>query len=52
MWNDSTSRDYDDHALESYQLANIPGLYYCELVSIPPGIGSLFGQVQPIEHKP
>ena len=48
----STSQDSDDHAQESYQLAHLPVLSFCELGSIPPDIGSLFGQGQPIEPKP
>ena len=44
----STSQDSDDHAQESYQLAHIPVLSFWELGSIPPDIGSLFGQDQPI----
>ena len=50
MGEDSTSQYSDDHSQESYQLAHLPVLYSCEFVSVPPGIGSLFGQGKPIEH--
>ena len=52
MGKDSTSKDSDDHAQESNQLEHIPVLSFWELGSIPTGIGSLFGQGQPIEPKP
>ena len=47
----SISQDSNDHPQESYQLAHLPVLSFWDLGSIPPDIGSLFGQDQPTEPK-